>query len=352
MSNQFPTCLTVARLCILSIALTDLANSSPTHGDKDEVRAAAVRSMTDQDSLAEIAVNDNSPLVRAAAVRRLSSQFLISKIALEDDSKDGVVREAAIGKLQDTDLLGRIALGDESYGKGLSPGVFPHLRTVAVGRLVDQAVLAQVALEDIPADTTQDGSIRASARTLRLAAIQKMTDQALLAQVALEGKADDARKAAAQRLADSAMLLKVMLESEDADLRDGVRPRLTKALFKAAAAGDTATVQLLVKSLPLDSRDENGRTLLMLASKNGRVEVAKVLLDSGADVNAENDIKEYVRLPDGSAAYASPALTITEIAAQVQGSVIVPGRRETALSLASQNAHPEIKDLLVGAGAR
>ena len=352
MLKKFSTCLPVARLCVISLALTGLANSSPVRGDKDEARAASVRNITDQELLAEIAVNDLSPIVRAAAVKRLNSEFLIAKIAVEDDSKDGIVREAAIARVTDPDLLARIALGDESYGKGLSPAVFANLRAVAVERVVNQAVLAQVALEDSPADPTTSDSIRTSARILHMAAVERITDQTLLAKVALEGNASDARKAAAQKLTDPALLAQVMQDDKDADLRDVAKARLAKALSKAASDGDRATVELLSKSFPLDLRDENGRTLLMLASRNGRVDVVKFLLDNGVDVNAENVILEYVRMPNGAAAYASPTLTVSEIAAQSPGSVIVPGRRETALSLATQNGHQEIVELLTGAGAR
>jgi hypothetical protein len=352
MSKHLQGCHVVARLCVLSIALTSLAHSSSTFGDKEEARAASVRTMTDQEILSQIAENDASPMVRATAVKRLTNQFALVKIAQQDDSKDGVVREAAIGRMTDQDALAAIASGDQSYGKGINPEVFPRLRTIAVRRLVNQDVLAEVALEDVPADTTKDGSVKVNARILRMTAIERLTDQTLLAKVALEGMAGDARKAAAQKLTDPAMLLKLMQESQDPDLRDGAKPRLTKALFKAASDGNIATVQLLAKDIPLDSRDENGRTLLMQASKNGRAEVVKFLLDSGVEVNAENDIKEYVRMPDGTAAYATSALTASEIASQVPGAVIVPGRRETALSLATQNGHVEIKDLLVGAGAR
>lgn len=352
MFKVLPGSLVVARLCVLCVALTGVAHSSPAHGDKDEARAAAVRNMTDQELLSEIAVNDTSPLVRATAVKRLTDQFSLVKIAQEDESKDGLVREAAIGRITDQDVLAAIAAGDDRYGKGLNPTVFTRLRTVAAGRLVNQAVLSQVALEDAPADTTTDNSIRTNARSLRMTAIERMTDQTLLAKVALEGMASDARKAAAQKLKDPAMLLKVMEESNDEELRDGAKPKLNKAFLKASLDGDVATVRLLAGSLPLDLRDENGRTLLMLASKNGRVDVVKLLIESGVDVNAENVIQEYVRMPDGAAAYASSTLTITEIASQVPGSVIVPGRKETALSLAVQNSHPEVKDLLIEAGAR
>jgi len=351
MAMNSSTFLVAARLCVISLAFAGSANLSPALGDKDEARAAALRKVTDEEELTEIAVNDYSPLVRAAAVKRLTNRFVIEKIAVEDDAKDGMVRAAAIAKLSDQDLLKKIALGDETYGKGLSPEVYLHLRTVAVERLEDQEVLAQVALEDIPVETTRDGSIGMNARLLRTAAIEKITEQALLEEVSLEGKAGDTRKAAVQELRDPELLATVMEETKDRDLRDTARAKLTRTLFRAATDGDAATVQLLAKSFAHDLKDANGRTLLMLASESGRADVVEFLLKSGVDVKAENVIQEYVRMPNGAAVYPGPTMTATEVASRFPGSVVVPGRRETALSLTSATAHPEIRELLINAGA-
>ncbi len=347
-----PSVLLAARLCILATAMAGWANSSFALEKKDELRADAVRKITDQSQLAAIAVEDKSPLVREAAVKGLTDQSLLARIALEDKWKYGIVREAAVGKLTDQSLLARIALGDESYGKGLSPEVFPRLRTVAVERVADQAVLAQVALEGIPADTTKYGYIRMYASILRKTAVGRMTDQTLLAKVALEGKASDARTAAVQKLMDPTLLTRVMHEGNDADLRDLAKKMMVSALLRAATAGDTSTVQSLATRVPLDQRDANGRTLLMLASENGRLDVVRFLLDSGVDVNAENVIPEYVQMPNGARAYPGLTMTVSEIASRFPGSVIVPGRRETALSLTPADAPPEIKELLVKAGAK
>jgi hypothetical protein len=352
MLRNFPLFLPAARLCVISCALTGWANLSPALSDKAEARAAALGNVTDQDELVDIAINDPSPIVRAAAVRKLTDRFQIARIAVEDDSKDGIVRAAAIRKLADLDLLTRIASGDERYRNGLSPDVFLTLRTVAVERIDDQALLAQVALEDIPVDTSQDGVTGMNARILRMTAVDKITDQTQLAKVALEAGAGDTRKAALQKLRDPVLLATVMQEGKDTDLRDAAKATLAKALFKAATDGDAATVRLLAKSFALDLRDANGRTLLMLASECGRVEVVKFLLDSGVDVNAENVILDYVRLPNGAALYPGPTMTAAEISSNLQGSIVVPGRRETALSLTSPITHPDTRELLIEAGAK
>ncbi len=56
-------------------------------------------------------------------------------------------------------------------------------------------------------------------------------------------------------------------------------------LHLAAEAGDTGTVTALVRSegVPVDSRDAEGRTPLMIAAGSGELEMVFVLLDLGAD---------------------------------------------------------------------
>jgi len=352
MLRNFPHLLPAAGLIVICCTLTGLANSSPAPGVRADARAASVGNVTDQDELLEIALNDYNPIVRAAAVRKLTDRFQIARIALDDDSKDGIVRAAAIEKIEDLDLLTRIAAGEDKYRNGLTPEVFLRLRTVAVKRIEDQALLAQVAMEEIPADTTKDGYIRSNAHALRMTAIDKLTDQSQLEKVALEGNAGDARKAALQKLRDPALLATVMHEGRDTDLRDSARAKLAKALLKAVTDGDAATVRLFASSFALDLRDGEGRTLLMLAAECGRVEVVKFLLDSGVDVNEENVIQDYVRLQNGAALYPGPTMTVAELASDLPGSVVVSGRIETALSLTSPSAHPETRELLIKAGAK
>jgi Ankyrin repeats (3 copies) len=62
-----------------------------------------------------------------------------------------------------------------------------------------------------------------------------------------------------------------------------------KDLLDAAAQGRTASVQdLLGKGAPLESKDKNGRTALMLAAQRGHAAIVRLLLENGANAAARD----------------------------------------------------------------
>lgn len=74
----------------------------------------------------------------------------------------------------------------------------------------------------------------------------------------------------------------------------------TAALLAAAAAGDANQVAAaLAAGAPLESRDDNLRTALLLASLNDRVEVARLLVALGADPDAQDDRQDSAWLVTG-----------------------------------------------------
>lgn len=63
------------------------------------------------------------------------------------------------------------------------------------------------------------------------------------------------------------------------------------SLRNAAAVGDAdAVARFIGIGTPLDTRDPNGRTALLLATHGNHIETARVLIDAGADVNAKDVI--------------------------------------------------------------
>jgi ankyrin repeat protein len=64
-------------------------------------------------------------------------------------------------------------------------------------------------------------------------------------------------------------------------------------LHDAVAAGDAAAVRRLIAAkVPLDARDARGRTALLVATHQDRVEIARLLIEAGADVNAKDSISD------------------------------------------------------------
>lgn len=82
---------------------------------------------------------------------------------------------------------------------------------------------------------------------------------------------------------------------------------LEKAIIKAAKSGDTSKVKDLLRqdaSLVL-ARDTDGSTPLHCATWKGHKEVVVLLLNSGADVNAENNNDHWGTTPLHAAAHGN-----------------------------------------------
>jgi ankyrin repeat protein len=64
-------------------------------------------------------------------------------------------------------------------------------------------------------------------------------------------------------------------------------------LFEAAGSGNLERVrELLAAGVPVNARDANGRTALLMATRANYPDVAKILIAAGADVNAKDANKD------------------------------------------------------------
>lgn len=81
-------------------------------------------------------------------------------------------------------------------------------------------------------------------------------------------------------------------------------------LRDAALAGSTDKVrQLLDAGTPVDSKaPRHGQTPLLIAAWRGRLEVVRLLVERGADVNAKEESTARPRLPTPSTPPSRPAI--------------------------------------------
>ena len=148
----------------------------------DTLRETAVRKLTNQDLILEIAKNAKYGFRHVAIekLERLQHQTMFSDIAKNDQDEN--VRKSAIKKLNDQTLLADIAKNDESA----------DIRMIAIENLdeLHQELFADVAIND-------------SSPCVRILAIQKMNllqQQTLLSYIAENDQEDWVRKTATEKL--------------------------------------------------------------------------------------------------------------------------------------------------------
>ena len=106
-------------------------------------------------------------------------------------------------------------------------------------------------------------------------------------------------------------------------------------LFKAVQKGLEADVRSLIRGgVDVNKMYKNNKTVLMVAAQNGHDNIVKMLIDSGADLDAQ------VEYAPTSRAKPIPDVNIRSI----------EGR--TALMFAAENGYDNIVDILLKAGAK
>lgn len=207
---------------------------------KVKVRLKAVKNLTDQDLLFNIATNDEASNVRVAAIERIADQNSLAEIAKHVDwtleyikehpgdyyqdfvrigienrkQRDHDMRMAAVKKISEQKLL------DEIYRK--IP--YSDVQKVVVEKSTNQALLYHIAYND-----DNDSSVR-------LAAVEKMTDQKYLTEIAKHNENPDLREIAARKVTDQALLAEIAIEDNSVDIRLDAINKITNQdlLFRIA----------------------------------------------------------------------------------------------------------------------
>ncbi|MDN2567444.1 ankyrin repeat domain-containing protein [Aquibium sp. A9E412] len=120
-------------------------------------------------------------------------------------------------------------------------------------------------------------------------------------------------------------------------------------LHEAVEADDAAAVARLIEAgAPLEARDGDGRTALLVATRRDAVAIARRLIDAGADVNAKDAIADTPFLYAGA-----------EGRNAILRAILATGRADladtnryggTALIPAAHHGHPETVRMLLAAG--
>jgi uncharacterized protein len=122
----------------------------------------------------------------------------------------------------------------------------------------------------------------------------------------------------------------------------------TARLLRAVADGDARGVQdALADGADLKHRDGDGRTPLVVATKADRVEVARVLLEAGADPDTKDDLQDSAFLYAGAEGLDEILAMTLDHGADVRSTNRFGG---TALIPASEHAHVETVRTLIAAG--
>ncbi len=88
-------------------------------------------------------------------------------------------------------------------------------------------------------------------------------------------------------------------ESSQTTKEETVMPIVPESLLHAVTANDLQQVQELLKNpdYPIDEQNETGETPLMIATHLNQFEIAKALIDHGADINQQDGIQNGILIP-------------------------------------------------------
>jgi hypothetical protein len=201
----------------------------------ENVRASALSNLANQTVLGKIATEDKSDEVRLTATQKLTDQALLGKIAAEDI--DDAVRASAAKKLTDPAVLEKIGMWvhpeltskvtDQTLLKTIvqkSPDM--QVRLAAVDTLTDQKALGELSREFM--NPSREGFRNSDIVGIRVAVVGKLTDQTILQQIALQDLLDELRPIAIARITDQNFLSKIARsEKEDNDIRVAAVSALT-----------------------------------------------------------------------------------------------------------------------------
>lgn len=164
----------------------------------EKARSTAIKKLDKQHQVlfAEFGIHDECPAIRSMAIKELNEQYqeLFANFAKKRDEQD-YVRLTAVKKLTNQILLADVAKNANLW----------KVRKAAIEKLTDQRLLAEVAKDDIIERISEEYEsehgymIRAE---IGMIAVGKLFDKNLLANIAENAEHEKVREAAEKRLTD------------------------------------------------------------------------------------------------------------------------------------------------------
>ena len=122
------------------------------------------------------------------------------------------------------------------------------------------------------------------------------------------------------------------------------------AFAEAAYSNDTRQVSEAIKNgMPVNQKDENGNTALMLASFDGHVETMQLLIDAGADINLRDSKGRAALMFASSGSFPAAVRLLLEKGAEINAVDNVD--HFNALMFAAAEGLSPIVDILLEHGA-
>jgi ankyrin repeat protein len=209
---------------------------------------------------ANTAKHNLSCLGRWEAVKRVTNQSLLSDLA--KNAEDDEVRRRAVERMTNHSLLADFARNDKS----------DNVRAEAVKRVTDQTLLADIARND-------------KSDNVRAWAVKFMTDQTLLASIVPDNRF---YQATIRLPVDLALVRDLLSKGARVDSRGYRQGEDVTPLYGAVEGGHMELAQLLIDNGADVHFTRKEGTALHRAAARGHVALATLLLDHGADVNARN----------------------------------------------------------------
>jgi len=126
--------------------------------------------------------------------------------------------------------------------------------------------------------------------------------------------------------------------------------RLRTPMHRAIYTGDLEALRnLLDEGLSPEAFDDQGQPLLSLAAEAGRMDVAGMLLEAGAEIGATDRVRSLTAL-HAAARRGDAAMVRFLLEAEADPNASGTPQRITPLSLAAEHGHLEVVQLLLDAG--